>query len=327
MVTKYLSELIWSGSPIILFFNDSNFVITSQFIDFFSIGNNIAATDGTKLAQVGDDFEDENWEYIYNNPKSTRENDNSDRDPGGESKNGRWYEGMKRGQPDVIKRVETPANGLPGSKGSLLLRSLWTGIPGRASYRMQQDDFIGDVTSRIGGISPSRSPNVVVRVFLPPVKEWERRSGPHFAFRIALETTVMKPNKSGWRSSGTRRENETFWPGMFIELNPKGQGQEQDSAHFRFRANEYGGDFQGPQITTTGWWTLGLSLTPDSLVHYYAKPGIENLTKADYVTSQHPYSFRCDQFSTFFFNVCNGDDGRTWSTAFVIDDPTVYVVR
>ncbi len=39
-------------------------------------------------------------------------------------------EGMKRGQPDLIKRVPTPPGGLPGSQGSLLLRSLSTGIPG-----------------------------------------------------------------------------------------------------------------------------------------------------------------------------------------------------
>jgi hypothetical protein len=88
-----------------------------------------------------------------------------------------------------------------------------------------------------------------------------------------------------------------------------------------------GGDFRGPQITTTGWWTLGMSVTPDGMVHYYAKPGIEDLNEKDYITSQYPYGYRCQQFSTFFFNVCNGDDGRTSSTDWIIDDPTVYYVR
>jgi hypothetical protein len=283
---------------------------------------------GTKLPQVGDDFEDETWEYIYNNPKSTQENDKQERLPAGESKNGRWYEGMKRGQPDVIKRVPTPPGGLTGSQGALLLRSLQTGIPGRPSYRMQQDDFIADVNYKLGASIPaSRSPNVVVRVFLPPVAEWERRSGPHFAFRIAADTTVQKPNASGRRFSGTHAENETYWPGMFVEFEPKTEGQEHNFAYLRLRANQWGGDFRGPQITTTGWWTLGLSVTPDGMVHYYAKPGIENLTKDDYLTSQYPYGFRCERFNTFFFNVCSSDDGRTWSTAFVIDDPTVYLAR
>ncbi len=283
---------------------------------------------GTKLPQVGDDFEDEAWEYIYNNPKSTRENDGQDRYPAGESKNGRWYEGMKRGQPDVIKRVPTPKGGLAGSQGSLLLQSLYTGIPGHPSRHMQQDDFIADVSYKLGGSIPvSRSPNAVVRVFLPPVASWEKRTGPHFAFRLAVDTTKLKPNSKGLRFSGTHQENETYWPGMFIEFENKGDGKEDDYAYLRIRANQWGGDFRGPQITTTGWWTLGLSCSPDGMVHFYAKSGIEDLTKKDYITSQYPYGYRCERFSTFFFNVCNGDDGRTWSTAFIIDDPAVYVVR
>ena len=28
-----------------------------------------------------------------------------------------------------------------------------------------------------------------------------------------------------------------------------------------------------------------------------------------------------------FFNFCNYNDGRTWSTPFVIDDPRLYVVE
>ena len=282
---------------------------------------------GQKLDQVGDDFEDEDWEYTYNNPKSTRENDEQDRYPAGVSQNGRWYEGMKRGQPDVIKRVPTPAGGLPGSTGSLLLQSLQTGIPGRPSFRMQQDDFIADVNYRLGGpISPARSPNVVVRVFLPPVASWEKRTGPQFAFRLALETTVTKRSSGGFFSSN-RQEAETYWPGMFIDFESKKDGHDNDYASFRVRANQYGGDFPGPQITTTGWWTLGMSVTPDGMVHYYAKPGVENLTAKDYITSQYPYGYRCERFKTFFFDVCNGDNGKTWSTAWVIDDPTVYVAR
>ena len=299
----------------------------------FGIGSLSAAPlvpgTGTKLEEVGDDFEDEAWEYTYNNPKSTRENDDSDRLPGGVSNNSRWYEGMKRGQPDVVKRVATPAGGLPGSRGALLLQSLYTGIPGRASHHMQQDDFIADVNYRLGGTIPaSRAPSVVTRVFLPPVATWEKRSGPHFGFRLAVETTVTKPQQRyGLRFTGSRTESETYWPGMFIEFESKKDGREHDYAYLRVRGDSSGGDFKGPQITTTGWWTMGMSVTPDGMVHYYAKPGIENLTAKDHITSQYPYSFRCERFKTFFFDVCNGDDGKTWSTAWIVDDPTVYVAR
>jgi len=84
---------------------------------------------------------------------------------------------------------------------------------------------------------------------------------------------------------------------------------------------------RGPQITTSGWWTLGMSVTPDGRVHYYAKAGIEDLTAEDHIGSAYPFGYRAERVRSFFFNVCNGDDGRTWSTEFIIDDPQVFVIR
>ena len=70
-----------------------------------------------------------------------------------------------------------------------------------------------------------------------------------------------------------------------------------------------------------------MSVTEDGRVHFYAKPGIEDLTPADHVGSRFPFGYRAQHLRSFFFNVCNGDDGRTWSTEFVIDDPKVFVKR
>lgn len=282
---------------------------------------------GAQIVQVGDDFEAENWTYIFRNPKSSRNINKDDGGAGGESKNDRWYEGIKRGHPDIVKTVPTPKGGLPGSKRSLLLRSLHTGVPGRPTFRLQQDDFIANLHYRLDGSIPVRqSPSVVVRVFLPKVAEWEKRTGPHFAFRLATDTTIWKRGKGLFSPSGYKKD--TYWPGMFIEFESKADsGRDYDAAYIRIRANEYGGDFKGPQIKTTGWWTLGMSCTPDGMVHYYAKPGVKDLTSEDYLTSQYPYGYRCEALKTFFFNVCNGDDGRTWSTAWVIDDPKVFVLR
>ena len=81
---------------------------------------------GVQLTQVGDDFEDEGWDFIPNNPKSSEDIDEKQRMPMGKSTNGRWYEGAKRGHPDIVKRVPTPPGGLDGSEGSLLLKSLQT---------------------------------------------------------------------------------------------------------------------------------------------------------------------------------------------------------
>ena len=69
------------------------------------------------------------------------------------------------------------------------------------------------------------------------------------------------------------------------------------------RANRNGSDFKGPQITTTGWWTLGMSFSADGQVHYYAKPGVEDLTQDDYITSQYPYGYRCERYNCGVFVV------------------------
>lgn len=290
-------------------------------------GQPLVPGSGRKLDQVGDDFEDENWQYLQNLPKSTRDVDQQDRFPVGEAANGRWYEGSLRGQPDVVKRVPTPAEGLPGSRGSLLLQSLWTGIPGQPRGVLGQDDLIADVNYRLqSSIPAAMSPSVVVRVFLPPVTTWEHRTGPHFGFRVALETRGAAPS-TGARFTQSGPELETFWPGMFIEFQTRTHENEHYYAHLRIRANEQGYDFRSKQITATGWWTLGMSLTPDGMVHYYASPGVDALTSADYLGSLYPYGYRAIALKTFFFNVCNGDDGRSWSTAWIIDDPSVFVAR
>lgn len=284
---------------------------------------------GTLLTGVGDDFEDPNWQYIPNDPKSTEDIDENQRGPTGKTNNGRWYEGVKRGHPDIVKRVPTPPGGLPGSEGAMLLQSKFTGIPGRPSGQMHQDDFVANVQYRMKRrIDVAEVPSVTTRVFLPPVAQWEHRNGPHFGFRLALETTALV-EKDGFLGMKTReQDNEVYWPGMFIEFRSKAvTGEDHDYATLRIRGNSRGGDFTGPQITTTGWWTLGMSVTPDGMVHYYASPGIDDLTEEDYITSQFPYGYQAERFRTFFYNTCSADDGKRWSTAVIVDDPQVFLAR
>ena len=67
-------------------------------------------------------------------------------------------------------------------------------------------------------------------------------------------------------------------------------------------------------------------LSPDGQIHYFARQGVDDLTSQDHLTSQS-YSYRAERLNSFFFNSCNLNDGTTWSTPFVIDDPSVYVVN
>lgn len=283
---------------------------------------------GKLIEEVGDDFEDEKWVFNANFPKvlNNKETALSKNYPIGISANKRWFEGQKRGQPDSVRRVSTPPNGIPGSQGALAIRSLRTG-GNHPTHVQQQDDFIADISGRIGEIDVTRAPNVVTRVWLPPIDEWENRTGCHFAYRVGLETNYQ-PRHRSWDSNDF---DGAYWPGMFIHLDSKegkgASGLDYDSAHIWMKATDDGRKMIGPYITRTGWWTLGMSVTPDGRVHYYAKAGVEDLTEDDHIGSSYPFGHRAKRFRSMFFNVCNGDDGKTWSTEFVIDDPRLYLGR
>ena len=282
---------------------------------------------GTQLTKVGDDFEDPNWSYQYNLPKVFNNKDTvvAQNGPGGRSINERWFEGLKRGQPDVVRRVTPPEGGIPGSQGALLLCSLRTGS-NYPSNTLQQEDFIANVQHRVGKISVGRGPNVVTRVWFPPFEEWENRPNQcHFAFRIALETQPFR--SVGFRSTP---EDHNFWPGIFVNMirNPKAKEDGNPYAVYMWmKASSRGTQIRGPVSTQTGWWTMGMSVTADGKVHYYAKPGVEDLTADDLIGSDYPFGKRAILFRNFFFNVCNGDNGRDWSGQFVIDDPKMFVSR
>ena len=275
---------------------------------------------GQRLLQATDDFEDPAWSYSYNPPKASHEQDRQSRLPTGISKNGRFFEPPLRGQPDLIQRVETPPDGVPGSQSALLIATRDAGVPGRSSGRDQQDDLI----ARIGGAIPvSRSPSVVVRVYVPPFEEWTPRTGASFGFRASCYG--RRPNVPRQRGA---KASDDYWPGFFIHFFSKSDGRSpQDYAAFRIRSDQRGADFWGPRIDGPGWWTLGMSFTPDGQVHYYAKAGVEDLTAQDYIASHYCYGFRCQRLDTYFFDVMSPDDGRTWSTKWIVDDPAVYVAR
>src|SRR5262245_14677093 len=73
---------------------------------------------GTFMADCSDNFENPEWSYTLKLPKSSSEQDEHNRAPGGISNNGLWHEGALRGTPDIVKRVPTPPNGIEGSEGA-----------------------------------------------------------------------------------------------------------------------------------------------------------------------------------------------------------------
>lgn len=284
---------------------------------------------GTKLTQVGDDFEDEKWEYIPRLPKSSSNIDKRRRSPTGISRNGRVFESSYRGAPDIVKRVETPPGGLPGSKGAMAMQTLRTGIPNYVTNKMQQDDFMVNVNRRVGAIPVQRNPSAVVRVYLPPWEEWEQRTGSSFGFRLDLIGEMKKEEEKRTLFGGKKKKivtkRDAYWPGFFIQFNSKNSPQfEYDHAVLLIRCDQYGKDVVGPRIHQPGWWTLGMSVTSNGSVHYFARAGIEDLRPQDHLYSSFPYSARAEQLHSVFFNIVNIDDGKTWSTKWIVDDPSIY---
>ncbi len=285
---------------------------------------------GQQILEVGDDFEDPNWTFTLNLPKASSNIDKIDRQPSGFSSNGMWFESLFRGTPDFVKRVEAPEGALPGSKGALAMQTLYSGIPGKLSNKFQQDDLIANTNQKLGYMLPaSWTPSYVVRIYVPPFETWEQRVGSSFGFRADCQTIINKPTKTGkfFRTGGTTREIEQYWPGFFFQYNAKTHPQHTDknTATILIRSGERGQDISGPTILREGWWTLGMTITPDGRVHYYGHEGVEKLTAKDHLYSNFPYGYKCLQTSTYFFNVVNQDDGRSWSTRWIIDDPKVYV--
>ena len=271
---------------------------------------------GVFLENCCDDFEDPKWSYRYNHPKSSHEQDDRQRAPGGFSNNGLWHEGAKRGTPDLVKRVPTPPGGIAGSTGALLMATKMSGVPGKVSNSQQQDDLLLKVDRVLGGtIDVSWRPSCTVRVYLPEFEKWEKRSGPSFGMRA----DCIARTRDG--------ENEHYWPGMFFLFrSERNHNIDKDFVKLTVRSNHRGQDVRSHDITEPGWWTLGMSFTPDGQVHYYASPGVDDLTEDDYLMSSFPYGYRTLAFDNFFFNVANWENGRNWSTAWVIDDPTIHVI-
>ncbi len=287
---------------------------------------------GTGYKIAYDDFETDGWDFFHNHPKSSEEQDGQTRHPAGYSNNSMWGEGLKRGQPDYMKTIDAPAGGLVGSKKALLIRTRDSGRPGTKSFKMQQDDLVFNTYARTNGsISISQTPSVVVRVYFPPFEQWDPVTGTTFGIRGDVSATKEEEVTKRFlfiKRKKMEKKTELYWPGLFVQFNTKrDRKHNQDSAFFIIRCDASGKDIVGPQIQQLGWWTIGMSFTPDGRVHYFASPGVDDLTYRDHIGSHFPYGLKCEQFNTFFFNITSRDDGRTWSTPWVVDDPAVYVRR
>ena len=257
---------------------------SASFVERARAGEPIVPGTGEFLKDCCDDFEDPKWSYKYNLPKSSHEQDEQQRGPGGVSNNGLWHEGGKRGTPDVVRRVSTPPGGIEGSTGALLIATKNSGVPGTYSNEQMQDDLLMMFNKRLGRSIPMAwQPSATVRVYLPEWDKWEKRNGPSFG---------MRGDCMGREPDG---KMEAYWPGMFILRNKhkNKEGEMVEAAKLTIRGDKLGRDVRSLDIDEPGWWTLGMSFSEDGQIHYYAHKGVADLTADDHLMSSYPYGERC----------------------------------
>jgi hypothetical protein len=167
---------------------------------------------------------------------------------------------------------------------------------------------------------------VVTHVYVPKWPKWERREGNSFCFRAACDAYTTKVVSHGWFGSSSATVLDEYWPGLMFYFHPGDGDKTKDYCTLRVRAAQNGGDYNAVDIKEPGWWTLGMSFTPDGQVHYFAHAGVAPLSVQDHIATENPYGMRCEHLKCFFYDVLNGDNGN-WSTPWVVDDSYVYTLH
>ena len=220
-----------------------------------------------------------------------------------------------------MQRVPTPEGGLEGSAWSLLMASKATGIPGKLTRKGEQDDVFMSVNARIGHLlSPvlARARASSCALTSRPFEEWED-CAPARSFGPAGARTTRGKKQD-------KDETEPYWPGIFVNFKrPADRFKNEAPAYWVIRASNPGGDYRSLPIKESGWYTLGMSFTGDGMIHYYIRQGVGDLTASTRVASQFPYIFQCLYVIDVFFDIFGSNDGQTWTTGWIIDDPAVYL--
>ena len=247
---------------------------------------------GTKIDYVGDKFEEADWGFVHNMPKSSKELNERTYGPMAYSMNRRWAEGPERGQPDSLKVDSHAARRSAGQHAGVADHDVAVRHPGRQFQRRPARRFDHErcLANRFDDSRRASCRTVSCESICPTRSCGKIDPGPHFGIRLGVRTTAEKP-REGLFAIGTEMKNEPYWPGIWIHFKSEtSRGVEKDSAYLTIRSNSRGGDFRSKEIPVEqfGWWTFGMSISGDGQIHYFAKPGIEDLTMDDHITSQFP---------------------------------------
>ena len=188
----------------------------------------------------------------------------------------------------------------------MLFQTLHSGIPGTLTHQQQQDDLLHNIAGDGGDDSRELEPEL----HLPRVCAADQVLGA--ARRGDVRLSHGLGCNGATRSIG--RASFCTWSGS------RRTASRRRSVRAWIRADNGGRDMPSLTFEPETWITMGISHTPDGAVHFFLRPGIDDLTKEDCVGSYWCYGYRAHTFQTFFFNVINMDDGRSVSTPWIVDD-------
>ena len=288
--------LIW---PVIFLSTLSTILLPlqSKADDATSASNVLGRT--VRLDALCDDFEDVDWNYDYQKRLCYR---------------GFWR-GADRGEPELLKRIGTPAGGKHASTGALEIRT----IDNKDDNFPNQEDFITVEFKKILGRNLIRAdqPVFIVRVWLPPFDQWTKDH-----------------NNFGFRAAPRSKKISEYYPSIWLFYNNRAIRRVEPSPLFVFRIGTgVAGDEVGGPIKQPGWWTLALAFDKKGVGYYYARPGV------GLPTEKHR------MFDTTLFRTIDGSDNPTMdhvgytffslgypvddriSPRFVIDDYEVWVIN
>jgi hypothetical protein len=193
--------------------------------------------------------------------------------------------GSLRGVPENIVASPPQPGALPGSRRALYFERedrarsrFYEENPeavGTQVYGVPDEENQDDFLLRAGRFVASDGLSITVRYFV----DLNRDAYCSFALR-----------STGWFTDG--REHQRIYPAVWLYSADDGTGAFRDLRAFLRVADFSTGDrgFYKRDLLLDlpdkeGWWTLGLAFSHDGDVHYFASPGSDELTPADYLTS------------------------------------------
>jgi len=202
-----------------------------------------------RLNELCDYFEDTSWSY---NPQTE------------EFYKKLWRGGSGRGIPELLKRVTTPTGGKDGSKYALEICTNETEI--YKDKNLTQEDLLTAEYEQIlkRKLTRADQPVFIVRVWLPPFDQWGDQRSFGFRHESFLENGVKDQHYS------------TIWLVYDRSMKPK------PFFKYRIGTNELFYEVYDPRlIEQDGWWTIAIAFDKNGFCHYYAHPGVGDLTEKD----------------------------------------------